>query len=64
MAAPSSAAALPVSVARNSRTGAAMLRTHAVRPVNGPACVVAITEPGERTWACVAIGRAYRRSRT
>src|SRR4051794_5438637 len=41
MAAPSSATALPVSVLRKSRTGAARLRAHAVRPVYGVACASA-----------------------
>src|SRR5438874_3334925 len=38
----SSTAALPVSVLRKSRTGAATLRAHAVRPVRAVACAVAI----------------------
>src|SRR4030088_1936252 len=41
-AATSRIAALPVSVDRKSRTGAARFRPHAVRPVNGVVCASAI----------------------
>src|SRR5689334_14511281 len=59
MVAPSSTAALPVSVARKSRTGAARLRAQAVLPVNGVVAVAsAISSPrylprqGARKGAC------------
>ena len=56
--------ALPVSVLRKSRTGAARLRAHAVRPLSGVACAVAIgvqiDNPG-KSGRCGAMGRDHPR---